>query len=99
MNTNSGERTSGRPLKKTPTGITGFDEITGGGVPKGRPALICGGAGCGKTLFSIEFLVRGARQFDEPGVFLAFEETREELSKMWPPSDSTWTNSSDRKNW
>jgi len=68
-------------LPKTPTGITGFDEITGGGLPQGRPALICGGAGCGKTLFSIEFIVRGARDFNEPGVFLAFEETREELSK------------------
>src|SRR5580658_8718718 len=68
-------------LPKTPTGITGFDEITGGGLPRGRPALICGGAGCGKTLFSIEFIVRGARDFNEPGVFLAFEETREELSK------------------
>jgi circadian clock protein KaiC len=68
-------------LKKTLTGITGFDEITGGGVPKGRPALICGGAGCGKTLFSVEFIVRGARDFGEPGVFMAFEETREELAK------------------
>jgi circadian clock protein KaiC len=70
-----------KALKKTPTGITGFDEITGGGLPKGRPALVCGGAGCGKTLFAIEFLVRGAREFNEPGVFMAFEETREELAK------------------
>jgi circadian clock protein KaiC len=70
-----------RSLKKTPTGIAGFDEITGGGLPKGRPALICGTAGCGKTLFSVEFLVRGARHFGEPGVFMAFEETREELAK------------------
>jgi circadian clock protein KaiC len=68
-------------LQKTPTGIAGFDEITGGGLPQGRAALICGGAGCGKTLFSIEFIVRGAREFGEPGVFMAFEETREELSK------------------
>jgi circadian clock protein KaiC len=81
MNMKSRTATSYNSLKKTPTGITGFDEITGGGVPKGRPALICGAAGCGKTLFSVEFLVRGARQFDEPGVFLAFEETREELAK------------------
>src|SRR5271154_7168675 len=81
MNTNSHQAVSLRSLKKTPTGIAGFDEITGGGVPKGRPALICGTAGCGKTLFSIEFLVRGARQFGEPGVLLAFEETREELAK------------------
>jgi circadian clock protein KaiC len=66
---------------KAPTGITGFDEITMGGLPRGRPALLCGGAGCGKTLFSVEFLVRGARQFNEPGVFVAFEESPEELAK------------------
>src|SRR5438105_9588643 len=72
---------SARRLKKTPTGITGFDEITRGGLPKGRPALVCGGAGCGKTLFAAEFLVRGARQFNEPGVFIAFEETQEELAR------------------
>ncbi len=61
-------------LKKSPTGIGGFDEITGGGVPQGRPTLICGGPGSGKTLFGMEFLVRGARDFDEPGVFMSFEE-------------------------
>jgi len=66
-------------LPKCPTGIQGLDEITGGGVPRGRPTLVCGGAGCGKTLFSTEFLVRGAVQFDEPGVFMAFEETEAEL--------------------
>src|SRR5512143_2525483 len=66
-------------LPKSPTGIQGFDEITGGGLPKGRPTLICGGAGCGKTLFGLEFLVRGATQFNEPGVFMSFEETNEEL--------------------
>jgi circadian clock protein KaiC len=70
-----------RELPKIPTGITGFDEITRGGLPKGRPALICGGAGCGKTLFAAEFLVRGAREFNEPGVFVAFEETQEELTQ------------------
>lgn len=70
-----------RNLPKTRTGITGFDEITRGGLPKGRPALVCGGAGCGKTLFSAEFLIRGTRQFNEPGVFIAFEETEEELAK------------------
>ena len=66
-------------LAKSQTGIQGFDEITAGGLPKGRPTLICGGAGCGKTLFGIEFLVRGATQFNEPGVFMSFEETNEEL--------------------
>jgi circadian clock protein KaiC len=70
-----------RGIAKTPSGIQGLDEITGGGLPRGRPALICGGAGCGKTLFGVEFLVRGATQFDEPGVFMAFEETVEELAQ------------------
>src|SRR6185503_18997675 len=55
------------------------DEITGGGLPRGRPTLVCGGAGCGKTLIAAEFLVRGAAQFDEPGVFMVFEETEVEL--------------------
>jgi circadian clock protein KaiC len=68
-------------LFKSPTGIQGFDEITGGGLPTGRPTLVCGGAGCGKTLFGMEFLVRGATQFNEPGVFMSFEETNEELTK------------------
>jgi circadian clock protein KaiC len=67
-------------LPKCPTGIQGLDEITGGGLPRGRPTLICGGAGCGKTLFAAEFLVRGAVQFDEPGVFMSFEETEKELT-------------------
>jgi circadian clock protein KaiC len=68
-------------LPNSPTGIQGLDEITGGGLPKGRPTLICGGAGCGKTLLAMEFLVRGARQFNEPGVFMAFEETAKDLTK------------------
>jgi circadian clock protein KaiC len=68
-------------LLKSPTGIHGFDEITGGGLPTGRPTLLCGGAGCGKTLFGMEFLVRGTTQFNEPGVFMSFEETNEELIK------------------
>lgn len=68
-------------LPKTPTGIRGFDEITFGGLPKGRPALVAGRAGSGKTLFGMEFLVRGATQFDEPGVLMSFEETAEELVK------------------
>ncbi len=66
-------------LHKSPTGIQGFDEITGGGLPAGRPSLVCGGAGCGKTLFGLEYLVRGATQFNEPGVFMSFEETNEEI--------------------
>ncbi len=66
-------------LKKAPTGIKGVDEVTRGGLPRGRPTLICGSAGSGKTLFAMEFVVRGARDFDEPGVFVAFEETSEEL--------------------
>jgi circadian clock protein KaiC len=73
-------KTFNNDLPKTPTGIQGFDEITAGGLPKGRPTLVCGGAGCGKTLFGIEFLVRGATQFNEPGVFMSFEETNEELT-------------------
>jgi circadian clock protein KaiC len=68
-------------LVKSPTGIQGFDEITDGGLPAGRPTLVCGGAGCGKTLFGMEFLVRGATQFNEPGVFMSFEETNDELTK------------------
>lgn len=67
-------------LPKTPTGINGLDEITGGGLPRGRPTLICGGPGCGKTLFSVEFIVKGAMLFNEPGVFVAFEEKAEELA-------------------
>ena len=57
-----------------------MDEITVGGLPKGRPTLLCGGAGCGKTLLGMEFLVRGATQFGEPGVCVSFEETLEELA-------------------
>lgn len=68
-------------LPKSPTGIPGMDEITDGGLPKGRPTLVAGGAGCGKTLFAMEFLVNGATQYDEPGVFVAFEENAEELAQ------------------
>jgi len=70
-----------KQLPKAPTGIQGLDEITGGGLPKGRPTLICGSAGCGKTLLAMEFLVRGATQFNEPGVFMAFEETAKDLTQ------------------
>jgi circadian clock protein KaiC len=67
-------------LPKSPTSIQGLDEITGGGLPKGRPTLVCGGPGCGKTLFAMEFLVRGAIEYNEPGVFMSFEETEKELT-------------------
>ncbi|MGN6249027.1 MAG: circadian clock protein KaiC [Ginsengibacter sp.] len=67
-------------LAKTPTGILGLDEITEGGLPKGRPTLICGEAGTGKTLFSLEFIINGAIKYDEPGVFVAFEEKTDELA-------------------
>lgn len=68
-------------LPKAPTGIQGLDQVTLGGLPKGRPTLVCGSAGCGKTLLAMEFLVRGATEFGEPGVFMAFEETAEELTQ------------------
>lgn len=77
MNTTLKEKS----LKKTPTGITGLDEITYGGLPKSRPTLVCGSAGSGKTLIAMEFLIEGARKYGEPGVFMAFEETEEELVK------------------
>jgi circadian clock protein KaiC len=66
-------------LPKAPTGIGGLDEVTGGGLPRGRPTLVCGPAGCGKTLLAMEFLVRGITEFGEPGVFVAFEESAEDL--------------------
>jgi circadian clock protein KaiC len=68
-------------LTKAPTGINGLDEITLGGLPSGRTTLICGSAGCGKTLLAMEFIIRGATQFNEPGVFVAFEETAAELTE------------------
>jgi circadian clock protein KaiC len=68
-------------LEKARTGIAGFDEITRGGVPQGRPTIVCGGPGCGKTMFALEFLVRGAMEFGEPGVLMTFEETSEEMTK------------------
>ena len=68
-------------LPKCPTGIKGLDEITGGGLPLGRPTLICGAAGCGKTLMAMEFIVRGATEFNEPGVFMSFEERPDELAQ------------------
>ncbi len=68
-------------LKKTRTGIPGLDQITGGGLPHGRPTLVCGGSGSGKTLLAIEFLVKGAIEYGEPGVFMSFEESAEDLAK------------------
>ncbi|MDB5018228.1 MAG: kaiC, partial [Mucilaginibacter sp.] len=67
-------------IPKTLTGIAGLDEITGGGIPKDRPTLVCGEAGCGKTLLSLEFIVKGAAEYNEPGVFMAFEEKAQELA-------------------
>ena len=69
-----------RSIEKCPTGIPGLDEITGGGLPRGRPTLVCGGPGCGKTLLSMEFLVHGIEQFEEKGVYVTFEESPEELA-------------------
>src|SRR5690606_2120979 len=74
------ERLKKFKLPKSPTGIEGLDEITEGSLPQGRPSLICGSAGCGKTLMAMEFLVNGADKYNEPGVFMAFEETADELA-------------------
>ena len=74
-------KSDSRTLQKVPTGISGLDDITGGGLPAGRPTLVCGSAGAGKTMFAAEFIVRGATQFGEPGVFMMFEESAEELTE------------------
>src|ERR1700754_2456224 len=73
--------TKNRLLPKSPTGIAGLDEITNGGFPKGRPTLVCGSAGCGKSMLGVEFLVRGAVEFNEPGVLMTFEELPEDVIK------------------
>src|SRR5256885_11408583 len=78
---NTRRRPASPALQKALTGIQGLDEITGGGLPRGRPTLISGGAGSGKTMFGLEFLVRGAMQYGEPGVFMSFEETIPDLTK------------------
>jgi circadian clock protein KaiC len=78
-NGNASHRMTG--LEKSRTGIVGFDEVTDGGLPKGRPTIVCGGPGCGKTMFALEFLVRGAKDFNEPGVLMTFEETTDEMNK------------------
>lgn len=80
MNQTKKIRPASRTLRKALTGIQGLDEITGGGLPSGRPTLVSGSAGSGKTLFALEFLVRGATQFNEPGVFMSFEETIPDLT-------------------
>ena len=77
----TGRRPAGPPLATAPTGVGGRDEITSGGLPRGRPTLLCGGAGCGKTLLAMEFLVHGALDYDEPGVLMSFEETVDELAE------------------
>src|SRR5450631_2737053 len=72
-----------RPLlrapNKAPTGIAGFDEITGGGLPRGRTTLLVGGPGSGKTILALQFLVHGAQRCNEPGIFVAFEETSQRI--------------------
>src|ERR1700744_1401607 len=68
-------------LRKSLTGISGLDDITYGGLPRGRPTLVCGTAGCGKSLMGPEFLIRGAMQFNEPGVLMTFEETSDDIKK------------------
>ena len=74
-------RGAAQALAKARTGILGLDEVTFGGLPAGRPTLICGGPGCGKTLLATTFLVNGAVMFNEPGVFVSFEETSDDLIK------------------
>jgi len=74
-------KTAHPSLAKAPTGIQGLDEITGGGLPLGRPTLVCGSAGCGKTLLAMEILVRGATEYGEPGVFMTFEESTAEMAQ------------------
>src|SRR5690242_12566706 len=76
----AGRQKSRREIPKCPTGVVGLDQITQGGLPQGRPTLICGSAGCGKTVLAMEFLVRGATEFNEPGVFMSFEESDKELT-------------------
>jgi len=66
---------------KTPTGVNGLDEITGGGIPQGRPTLICGTAGSGKTVLAMQFLIKGITEYNEPGVFMSFEESAKDLTQ------------------
>src|SRR5512147_2417457 len=91
------EQTASRELPKCPTGIEGLDSITGGGIPRGRPTLVCGAAGCGKTLLAVEFLVRGITEYGENAVFFAFEESAEELTANVRSSASISTTSPRRR--
>jgi circadian clock protein KaiC len=84
-------------LPKAPTGISGLDEVTLGGFPRSRPTLVCGAAGSGKTMLAAEFIVRGAIEYDEPGVFMMFEETRKSWTPTCVPSASTSTSSASRR--
>jgi circadian clock protein KaiC len=68
-------------LPKAPTGIAGLDEISNGGLPRGRTTIVCGGPGCGKTMLAMEFLIRGVQEFNEPGVLVTFEETPQEMER------------------
>src|SRR4029077_6156625 len=77
----NGQPRVGVGLDKAPTGIRGLDEISGGGLPRGRTTIVCGGPGCGKTMLGLEFLVRGIQEFGEPGVLLTFEETPQEMTR------------------
>ena len=70
----------GAPVPKAPSGIDGLDEVTAGGLPRGRPSLVIGGPGCGKTMLAAEFIVQGATRYGESGVFMMFEETADELA-------------------
>lgn len=79
--TSAGKASSAPRLEKAPSGISGLDEVTGGGLPRGRPTLICGGPGCGKSLFGVEFLVRGILQYGEPGALITFEEAPGEIAQ------------------
>lgn len=68
-------------LHKSPSGIEGLDENTGGGLPTGRPILVCGSAGCGKSLMGIQFLVKGITDYNEPGVLMSFEESAKDMAE------------------
>lgn len=72
---------SDNAFPKTPTGVDGLNEITGGGFPRGRPTLVCGSAGCGKTVLAMQFLIKGITEYDEPGVFMSFEESAKDLAQ------------------